>query len=84
MRTKLLESGDSEFGIRKQYSITFSRRENELILNVLVFLPPKIEKPVPVFLGLNFRGNHTISKDNEVIISPGWIRPGKGVKIIDR
>jgi len=80
VRTKLLETGDSEFGIRKQYSITFSRRENELILNVLVFLPPKIEKAVPVFLGLNFRGNHTISKDNEVIITPGWIRPGKGVK----
>ena len=80
VRTKFLESGYSEFGIRKQYSITFSRREKELILNILVFLPTKIEKPVPVFLGLNFRGNHTISKDNEIIITPSWIRSGNGVK----
>ena len=80
VQTSLVESGKSEFGNRKQYSITFNRREKELTLNVLIFLPSKMEKPVPVFLGLNFRGNHTISMDKEIIITHEWIRPGKGVK----
>lgn len=80
VQTRLIEFGNSEFGIRKQYSITFNRRNKELTLNVLVFLPSKVEKPVPVFLGLNFRGNHTVSMDKEIILTQEWIRSGNGVK----
>ena len=80
VQVRLIEFGNSEFGIRKQYSITFNRRNKELTLNVLVFLPSKVEKPVPVFLGLNFRGNHTVSMDKEIILTQEWIRSGNGVK----
>lgn len=30
---------------------------------VLIYLPKKVERPVPCFLGMNFRGNHTIGDD---------------------
>ncbi|MCA9091809.1 MAG: acetylxylan esterase, partial [Planctomycetaceae bacterium] len=32
-------------------------------------------RPVPVFLGLNFGGNHTIVDDPRVRISASWMRP---------
>ncbi len=79
VQASLVESGDSEYGKRKQYEILFKRKEKEVILNVLVFLPKNIKKPVPVFLGLNFKGNHTTSSDNKVIITKQWVRSGKGI-----
>ncbi|MFW5760737.1 MAG: acetylxylan esterase, partial [Cyclobacteriaceae bacterium] len=33
-----------------------------------------VTAPVPVFLGLNFYGNHTISADTFININQGWIR----------
>ena len=79
VQTNLIESGDSEYGIREQYEILFTRNEQKVVFNALVFLPRNIQKPVPVFFGLNFRGNHTISSDKKIIITKEWVRAGKGI-----
>jgi len=79
VQTSLIESGDTEYGTRKQYRIVFSSKYKEVVLNALVYLPKTIKKPVPLFLGLNFRGNHTVSPDKEIIITKAWVRPGKGI-----
>lgn len=38
-------------------------------LDILVCLPNSVSKPVPAFLGLNFKGNHSITDDPWVSIS---------------
>ncbi len=45
-----------------------------------MYLPNQLKGPVPVFLGLNFAGNQTISPDTAIRITSGWEYAGnKGV-----
>src|SRR5690606_1674988 len=49
--------------IRKQVTLRLRRNGRELPVELLVYLPARATGPVPVFLGLNFRGNQSISTD---------------------
>lgn len=59
--------------IRKQVELTFEKGDEELSFTILIYLPDSEEK-VPVFIGYNFYGNHTVTKDVDVIISEAWCR----------
>lgn len=50
--------------IRKETTIHISNGEKTFDVPVLIYLPGnETKKPVPVFMGLNFAGNHTIQPD---------------------
>lgn len=59
--------------IRKQIKLLFSREGRQHEVSLLVYLPPAAEKSVPVFVGLNFYGNHTIHADPNILISESWV-----------
>ncbi|MEM7146222.1 MAG: acetylxylan esterase [Verrucomicrobiota bacterium] len=64
---------------RHQLEITFPTLENSPTLHLLVYTPNNQSDPVPAFLGLNFRGNHTIQDDPGITLSTAWMRPkGEG------
>jgi len=65
---------------RKQVSVQFTGRPGGPKMDVLVYLPKAAEKPVPLFVGLNFRGNHTVTNDPDVSVTEAWVRSGPGVK----
>lgn len=69
---------------RKQVTIRLSRNGKTVDLHLLVYLP-KSTKPVPAFLGLNFKGNHTVANDPAVPIARKWEKPtGKSeAKFVD-
>ena len=46
---------------RKEVTIRFTSRTNAPELDLLIYLPNERSGPVPVFLGLNFDGNHTVT-----------------------
>lgn len=48
-------------------------------IGVLAYLPSS-EEPVPAFLGLNFRGNHSIHNDPDILLNTNWQRRGEGVE----
>lgn len=56
--------------------------EKTIEIHVLVDVPkrtdgsaaPADHDAVPAFLGLNFQGNHTVTTDPEVRITPSWVR----------
>ena len=48
---------------RREVRIHFTSEENGPSMNMLLYLPAKAKGPTPAFLGLNFRGNPTVSKD---------------------
>ena len=49
---------------RSERVLTFTTASGkEVKIRVLLFVPNNRTAPSPLFLGLNFRGNHTISKD---------------------
>jgi hypothetical protein len=52
-------------------------------INLLMVIPNKRTGPVPVFLGINFTGNHTLVTDTSVAIPTAWMRQGKADEIVN-
>ncbi|MCG8583648.1 MAG: acetylxylan esterase [Pirellulales bacterium] len=63
--------------IRKQVKIHVGDKGNERVIDLLIYLPAKAKGPVPVFLGLNFNGNHTVNKDPYIDLPKSWIGNNK-------
>lgn len=59
--------------LRREIQLTVEMDGRALVMNVLLFLP-KSGKKHPLFLGLNFSGNHTISDDPGISITKSWVR----------
>lgn len=60
--------------VRKEVTAYFSANEQGPSMRILIYLPVSSE-PVPVFLGLNFSGNHTVCDDPEITLSEIWQAP---------
>ncbi|MCU0395229.1 MAG: hypothetical protein MUF29_04930 [Chitinophagaceae bacterium] len=56
----------------KQWTIYFSKERKGRFMQVIAFIPNNVTGPVPVFAGLNFNGNHSISKDTFIRFNPQW------------
>lgn len=59
--------------IRKEIKITLQNGHREFNFTVLVYLP-HLSKPVPVFLGYNFGGNHSVTEESGISITSSWMR----------
>ncbi|HNR98181.1 MAG TPA: acetylxylan esterase [Planctomycetota bacterium] len=59
---------------RKQVRVRFAAGAEGPGMDVLIYLPNAAAKPVPVFLGLNFGGNHTIAADPGIKLATVWKR----------
>ncbi|GAB3895936.1 glucuronyl esterase domain-containing protein [Spirosoma agri] len=64
--------------IRKQVSIFFVDYPQLPPIDVLVYIPKAANKPVPVFLGLNFCGNHCVTTEADIPLSTRWMGDGPG------
>lgn len=65
--------------VRKQIEVSFSNSKTGPSMNILIYLPKHTSHSVPVFLGLNFHGNHTVQPDPKILLSNRWILRGDGV-----
>ena len=74
----LLENGIALGGkaVRKQIRLTFENNGRRLDLLLLVYLPAGMDK-APVFVGLNFYGNQTITADPAVLLTTSWVPNNK-------
>ncbi len=63
--------------VRKEVSVYFKGKKDGRKMDILIYLPGGSKKPAPIFLGLNFRGNHSIHKDPAITLSTQWMRPDK-------
>jgi hypothetical protein len=62
---------------RKQLRISFHQNNRSCNMDVLIYLPNQRQGAVPLFMGLNFEGNHTIHSDSGILLSENWIEDGK-------
>lgn len=67
---------------RKEVTIYFGEQEDGPKMSVLMYLPNNVPGRVPVFLGLNFKGNHAIHPDPEITLSTEWMRPSAGGGVV--
>lgn len=67
--------------IRKQVELSFEKNGRHLTFSILMYLP-KVEGKVPLFLGYNFYGNHTVNNDVDIIISEAWVSDNPSFGIV--
>ena len=67
--------------VRQQVRLTFYGNQHSACLDLLVYLPAHAQagKPAPLFLGLNFKGNHTIHSDPAIRLPQAWMPEQEGV-----
>jgi len=63
--------------VRKQVAITLTNNGKSVRFDLLVYLPAGGAGPSPVFVGLNFCGNHSIHPDPEIRLPASWMRPSR-------
>ena len=68
--------------IRKEVTLFFGEK-GERSMDLLLYLPRGLKRPVPVFLGLNFAGNQVVHGDPGITITKNWVRDGGEPAIID-
>jgi len=81
LRCELLESDDGALGgtaRRRQVRLIVENMGKALPIELLVYLPREASGPVPMFLGLNFGGNHTVQPDPAIRVTQQWIRDKTG------
>ena len=57
---------------RQEIHLYPTGRKDGLRVTLLLYVPNGATQPVPVFLGMNFDGNHTVSADPGITIAPQW------------
>ena len=79
MRFEVVEIGEAFGGkaIRKQIRIYVKGdTEKELSFGVLMYVPKEAKSASPVFINMNYYGNHTIIADPKILTTQFWIRDG--------
>jgi hypothetical protein len=65
--------------IRRQVSFDLTANPGGPRMDLLIYLPKEAKRPVPLFAGLNFKGNHAIHPDPGIELSQQWMRSGEGI-----
>ena len=83
MRYSITEEGEALEGRARRQQIRVHFSADGPYMDLLLYLPAAAPGPVPVFLGLNFFGNHTIEPDPAIVLSTQWMRPEAENGIVD-
>ena len=67
----------------KEVHMEVVRNADTLDMALLIFLPNDRTGPVPLFLGLNFNGNHTVLPDPQIAVTDTWVRNNRDLGIAD-
>lgn len=62
---------------RREIIIFLTGKKDGPQMNLLLYVPNSRSGRAPVFLGMNFNGNHAVSKDPGVTLSKAWMRDSK-------
>jgi len=68
--------------VRKQAAVRFAGADGGPRMDLLLYLPAAAKGPVPVFLLLNFAGNHAVCDEPGIRLSTSWMRD-RGEGIVD-
>lgn len=69
--------------VLKEVLVNFKTERGQKEMTVLIFLPKSEPGPVPLFLGLNFYGNHTIHSDPSITVVKNWSRNSEAMAVSD-
>jgi hypothetical protein len=66
---------------RQRIRVPLTRGSDGPVIDLLLYLPNAQVGRVPVFLGLNFDGNHSVTQESDIPLVSGWVpnRPPLGI-----
>lgn len=71
-------------GLMRQIEMRMGEGERQRSAHILLYLPAAAKtQPAPVFVLLNFWGNHSVSLDPDITLNPGWFRSNKDKHIVN-
>ena len=76
LRYRVMETADNALqgrATRRQLRIYLHPADTTVYIDLLIYLPNKIKKPVPVFIGYNFGGNQIIQSDSAILLTKKWV-----------
>ncbi len=82
-RTSLDQQALNGQATRKEVVAYFTGKQDGPKMNILMYLPNKCSRPVPIFVGLNFLGNHAIHHDPGITITEQWVPNRQELGIVD-
>jgi len=68
---------------RRQVHVYFNGQPDGPKMDLLIYRPNHVEGPVPVFLTLNFQGNHTVHMDPKIVLPTSWMRDRRNGTVKD-
>jgi len=68
---------------RKEVTVWFTARKDGPRMHLLVYQPNGDAAPWPVFLGLNYFGNHCVNPDPGITLSSAWMRTSPEFGIVN-
>ncbi len=68
---------------RNVVSVYFTDTQDGPKMDILMYLPNNCTRPVPIFVGLNFLGNHAIHHDPGIAITEHWVPNQPELGIVD-
>ncbi|MFN0121416.1 MAG: alpha/beta hydrolase family protein [Blastocatellia bacterium] len=69
--------------VRREIDIRLTAAPDAPLMHLLLYTPKKRTRPAPVFVGLNFNGNHAVSPEPGVTISTAWMNNKKDGTVVD-
>ena len=69
--------------VRREVRVHLGDAEEAPTIDVLVWTPQAADDPAPVFLGLNFGGNHTVHADPGIRVTESWVRNDRSGIAVD-
>jgi hypothetical protein len=82
MRFEVFDKGTPAFNgkaLRKQVTVYLSKAADEHKMNLLIYLPTQVQKPVPLLLNISFAAYNQLTDDPGVLVGDIW-RDGKKIK----
>ncbi|MEP7272966.1 MAG: acetylxylan esterase [Acidobacteriota bacterium] len=68
---------------RKEVSVYLSANKNGPKIDILIYLPNGKPGPAPIFVGLNFNGNHTVQKEAGIKLPTAWMPNNRQLGVTD-
>ena len=69
--------------VRREVTIFLLGRKDGPLLHLLLFVPKAAKQPAPVFLGLNFYGNHAVHPDPGITLAATWLANTKDGSVVN-
>lgn len=68
---------------RREVTVLLTGKSDGPRMNLLLYVPNQRSGPAPVFLGMNFQGNHAVSSEPGIALSESWMRNDREGRVVD-